>query len=308
MITSRQLEYVRAVARELHFTRAAQVLGIAQPALSQQIRKLERQLGVVLFERSNHRVELTAAGAALLAGAERILADLATVEQELRGWADGTLGRIRLGCLPGLTSRLARVLREFGAACPGVEVELRELTTAEMTLALRAGQLDAAIVARRTDTTETDGDGLVYRSLGIEPLVLISAAAETGPRTGAAPGEPPVPLGTLHGTDLVGYPVGSTVREIVLSALTLAGATPRFRFETRDPAAARALAAFGVAAAIVPRAVAEGPGHPVRIRRLTPEPHWMLTLAWSAERRPGSALATFLDFAGGHPALLMPAS
>ncbi|WP_327069834.1 LysR family transcriptional regulator [Kitasatospora sp. NBC_01250] len=307
MITSRQLEYVRAVARELHFTRAAQVLGIAQPALSQQIRKLERQLGVVLFERSNHRVELTAAGAALLAGAERILADLATVEQELRGWADGTLGRIRLGCLPGLTSRLARVLREFGAACPGVEVELRELTTAEMTLALRAGQLDAAIVARRTDTTETDGDGLVHRSLGIEPLVLISAAP-VGAGAGAAPVEPPVPLGTLHGTDLVGYPVGSTVREIVLSALTLAGATPRFRFETRDPAAARALAAFGVAAAIVPRAVAEGPGHPVRIRRLTPEPQWMLTLAWSAERRPGSALATFLDFAGDHPALLTPAS
>ena len=72
MMGSRQLEYFRAVARELHFTRAAEALQIAQPALSQQIRKLERQLGIALFERNNHRVRLTPAGAALLEHAENV--------------------------------------------------------------------------------------------------------------------------------------------------------------------------------------------------------------------------------------------
>src|SRR5580704_3002429 len=87
MITSRQLEYFRAVARESHFTRAAELLRVAQPALSQQIRKLERQLGVVLFERDHHRVQITAAGAALLDHAERILSDLEAAEQEMLGWS-----------------------------------------------------------------------------------------------------------------------------------------------------------------------------------------------------------------------------
>src|SRR5919108_3306456 len=108
MITSRQLEYLRAVARELHFTRAAATLHIAQPALSQHVRKLEQQLGVTLFERDRHRVELTPAGAALLDHAERILADVAAVDQELRDWAGGIRGRIRLGTARGLASRLAR--------------------------------------------------------------------------------------------------------------------------------------------------------------------------------------------------------
>jgi DNA-binding transcriptional LysR family regulator len=125
------------VARELHFTRAAETLRIAQPALSQQIRKLERQLGVELFERNNHGVELTAAGAALLEGAERILSDLAAVEEEMLGWANGTRGRIRLGSARGLTVRLARLLTAFSEAHPAVEVELREMTTGEMTACTR---------------------------------------------------------------------------------------------------------------------------------------------------------------------------
>lgn len=119
MISSRQLEYFHAVARELHFTRAAEALRIAQPALSQQIRKLERQLGLALFERNNHRVALTPAGEALLGHAERILSDLVAVEDELLGWAGGVRGRIRLGAARGLMVQLACVLAEFCQHHPG---------------------------------------------------------------------------------------------------------------------------------------------------------------------------------------------
>jgi len=110
VITSRQLEYFRAVARELHFTRAAAALNMAQPALSQHIRKLERQLGLTLFERDRHGVALTPAGAALLEHAERILADIAAVDDELHDWAQGVRGVIRLGAARGVMPRLARVL------------------------------------------------------------------------------------------------------------------------------------------------------------------------------------------------------
>jgi DNA-binding transcriptional LysR family regulator len=300
LISSRQLAYVRAVARELHFTRAAETLRIAQPALSQQIRKLERQLGVELFARNNHGVELTAAGAALLEGAERILSDLAAVEEELLGWAHGTRGRIRLGSARGLTVRLARLLAAFSEAHPAVEVELREMTTGEMTAGLHAGRLDAATVAV---SPRLDDARLAYRSLGEEPLVLITAAS-SGPASAgqvsagqASSGQDGVmPVAALDGADLVAYPPGSVVREIVLAALDAAGARPRFRFETRDTGTARALASFGVAAAIVPRSVAEEPGQPVRVMRLDPEPSWTPALAWSALRRPGPALAAFIDF------------
>ena len=125
MITSRQLEYFRAVARELHFTRAADVLNVAQPALSQQIRKLEVQLGVALFERDHHRVALTPAGGALLEHAERILADVEGADQEMRDWATGTRGLVRLGMARALVTPLARRLAEFSVAFPGIEVELR---------------------------------------------------------------------------------------------------------------------------------------------------------------------------------------
>lgn len=293
MISSRQLEYVRAVARELHFTRAAETLRIAQPALSQQIRKLERQLGLTLFERNNRRVELTPPGAALLEHAERILSDLAAVEEEMLGWAKGTHGRIRLGSARGLTSRLAHALTEFCREHPAVEVELREMNTDEMVAGLGAGRLDAATLA----AVPPDNVRLAVHPLGEEPLVLITAPTES-------PGyEDPLPISALDGIDLVTYLPGSAVREIIVSALAAARATPRFRFETRDYSTARALASTGLAAAVLPRSVAEEPGLPVRVVRLTPEPTWTPSLAWSAVRRPTPALAAFIAFAIRHPGL-----
>jgi DNA-binding transcriptional LysR family regulator len=292
MISSRQLEYFHAVARELHFTRAAESLHVAQPALSQQIRKLERQLGLVLFDRDNHRVALTPAGTALLEHAERILADLVTVEEELQGWASGTRGRVRLGVARGLASRLARLLVEFSAAHPGVEVELREESTGAMVSDLYAGQLDVATLASRP---ELDDGRLAYHPLGHEPLVLITGGS------GPLARRRRVPIAALDGLDLVLYSPGSAVREVILSALAESGTSPRVRFETREYGTARALASVGLAAAIVPRAVAEEAGPPVRIVRLEPEPTWSPGLAWSAVRRPAPALTAFLEFAVGHP-------
>jgi DNA-binding transcriptional LysR family regulator len=282
------------VARELHFTRAAAALNMAQPALSQQVRKLERQLGLRLLERDHHRVTLTPAGAALLRHAERILADLAAVEEELLGWSAGTRGRVRLGTARGLAARLVRLLAGFSLAYPGVDVELREESNDAMVSDLYAGLLDVATLAAAPGLDE---GRLVSQSLGQEPLVLVTGGA------GALARRPVVEVTALDGVDLVLYSKGSAVREIIVSALTAAGAQPTFRFETREYATARLLASAGLAAAIMPRSVAEETGPPVRIARLSPEPAWAPVLAWSAVRRPAPALAAFIDFAAGHQGL-----
>jgi DNA-binding transcriptional LysR family regulator len=294
MINSRQLEYFRAVARELHFTRAAEGLGVAQPALSQQIRKLERQLGLQLLERDHHRVAVTPAGEALLEHAERVLADLAVVEDEMLGWSAGIRGRFRLGVARGLSARLARVLAGFSTEYPQVDLELREESNEAMVADLYAARLDVATLAAMP---WPDDGRLVGRPLGREPLVLVTGGAS------ALAHRRVVPVTALHGVDLVLYSKGSAIREIIVSALAAAGAEPTVRFETREYGTARELASNGLAAAILPQAVAEEPGPPVRVARLDPEPGWAPALAWSAIRRPAPALAAFLEFADGHEEL-----
>jgi DNA-binding transcriptional LysR family regulator len=296
MISSRQLEYFQAVARELHFTRAAEALRIAQPALSQQIRKLERQLGLELFERNNHKVALTPAGAALLAHTERILSDLVAVEEEMLGWAGGVRGRIRLGIARGLAGRLALVFAAFASTYPAVEIELQEQNTEEMLAGLHAGRLDVVTLAAPPPASDRS---LVSHPLGAEPLVLV-----TGVQTALAKRHR-LQVKELDGVDLIKYPPGSAVGEIIAGALAAAGATPRVRFETRDYSTARALANVGLAAAIMPRSVARALGPVVHVVELSPEPVWTPALAWSANRRPTPALAMLIDFMVGHPSLAL---
>ena len=294
MINSRQLEYFLAVARELHFTRAAETLHIAQPALSQHIRKLERQLGLALFERDRHRVQITPAGAALRDHAERILSDLSAVDEEMRGWAGGVRGRIRVGTARGVAAPLARLLAAFCKAYPAVDVDLREETTDEMVADLHAGQLDAATLAA---IRAPEAARLAFHPLGSEPLVLVTGSA------GPLAERRRVRIAALDGVDLVLYGPGSAVREVILSAFAAEGASPRVRFETREYSTARILASVGLAVAILPASIAEEPGHAVRIVRLEPEPRWTPSLAWSSQRRPSPTLAAFIDFVVEHSEL-----
>lgn len=287
MINSRQLEYFQAVARELHLTRAAESLRVAQPALSQQIRKLERQLGLPLFERDRHRVGLTAAGRALLTGADRILADLTAVEQEMLGWAGGVRGRIRVGAARGLLPRMAKSLSMFCQVYPCVDLDLREQATDEMMAGLIAGRLDVATLAMPVASGERR---VVSHPLGGEPLVLV-----TGQDTPLAAVKR-VRVGDLSGAELVFYPDDSGVGQVIAEALAAGGVEPRRRFEAREYGTARILASVGLAAAIMPRSIARMPGPAVHIVDLEPEPSWTPSLAWSVTRRPSPAQSAFTEF------------
>jgi DNA-binding transcriptional LysR family regulator len=168
----RALRYFVAVAEELHFTRAAERLYIAQPALSEQIQRLEDELGVELFRRTTRKVELTAAGEEFLAHARRILAEADDALDDAMRAARGETGRIRVGT--GATAGLdlvSRVLRAFREARPLVHVDLRQIDWEDYSGGLLSGRADAAFV-----WLPFRHDELTFAPLHEEPRVAALAA------------------------------------------------------------------------------------------------------------------------------------
>jgi len=144
----RDLRYFVAVAEELHFTRAAEKLYVSQPALSKQIRALERQLGAELFRRDRQGVALTAAGAALLPYAERVLAVWAEGASALAevGAAERSTLVVGMSTSPGRGGLLPAIRSRFTAARPEANIRLRQVSWADPTAGLADGDADVAFV------------------------------------------------------------------------------------------------------------------------------------------------------------------
>ena len=121
----RHLRYFVAVAEELHFRRAAERLHVAQPAVSEQVRKLEEELGVRLFDRTQRSVSLTDSGAAMLEEARRVLRQAEIAQTAARNASERATTRLRIGHLPdSLPSIVARAMQAFGASTPLVQISL----------------------------------------------------------------------------------------------------------------------------------------------------------------------------------------
>lgn len=143
----RHLHYFIAVAEELHFSRAADRLHMAQPPLSQQIRQLEDELGFQLFHRTKRRVELTEAGAAFLAEARQVLQALDHAVEQGRQASRGEVGQLAIGFVSSTAYNiLPPILQAFRRQVPAVTLELQELTTREQVQAVVAGKLDIGFV------------------------------------------------------------------------------------------------------------------------------------------------------------------
>ncbi|GGX76145.1 LysR family transcriptional regulator [Streptomyces hiroshimensis] len=233
----RQLRYFVTVAEELHFGRAAERLVIGQPAVSQQIRRLERELKIELFDRTPRLVRLTTAGQAFLPAARAVLAaedSARAVAAELTG---GGSGIFRLGTITGLGERLDRVLETFREHAPGVRVELVALPVRERLARLADGRLDAVFVRggapasdgasgqdgiARNDMTQGDGDELPRRLLWEDELVAAVPARH-----------PLAEQSTVSFAELAGLPLRLTERrhhpslvDLVLDGCRRAGFEP----------------------------------------------------------------------------------
>ena len=139
----RHLRCFLAVAEELHFRRAAERLGIAQPALSRTIQRLEEELGVTLFDRSNRMVEITRAGQTLLKGAQSVLAGLDQAIADTRRVHLGKIGALRIGYTDfAISGKLPDQLRAFQEAHPDIDLQLRHAVTTDQLQLLDAGDLD----------------------------------------------------------------------------------------------------------------------------------------------------------------------
>ena len=143
----RQIEFVDAVARHGNFTRAANELHVAQPAVSAAIRHLEDELGVRLFERTSRHVALTDAGEAFLSGARRVMAELSDLSDAMREFGQGTRGVLRTSWWHQTDPQMVRYLSDYTTTNPGVEVSIVEWSTSESLAGLRRGELDLAMVA-----------------------------------------------------------------------------------------------------------------------------------------------------------------
>jgi DNA-binding transcriptional LysR family regulator len=143
----RQLRYFVAVAEERHFGRAAKRLRLSQPPLSAQIKGLEEELGVKLFQRSTRQVALTDAGRTFLERAEGILEAVEEAKEAAKGADEGVRGRLEIGFISSATlGLLPPAIRLFRERFEGVEIELRELTSAQQIDALYAGEIRVGLV------------------------------------------------------------------------------------------------------------------------------------------------------------------
>src|SRR6185369_11705098 len=153
----RHLRYFVAVAEELNFRRAAERLHLAQPALSSQIKDLEEELGVRLFDRTTRSVLLTPTGQLFLKEARGILGATVKAEQLVRKAEQGLVGTLRVGVIsPATGPLLAKILRHFHQKYPGVQLSLSSLTSAEQLRRLRAGELDAGLLRPPVNAPELD--------------------------------------------------------------------------------------------------------------------------------------------------------
>jgi LysR family transcriptional activator of glutamate synthase operon len=251
----RQLRYVVALAEERSFTRAASKVLVAQPALSQQIAKLEAELGVPLVDRTTRRVGMTEAGERLVEHARRVLKQVDVAHEELADLAGLRSGRLTIGASQTVGGfDLLGLLATFHRRYPAVDLALREDLSLSLAAQLRADELDLAFI---TIPAGPATEGLDRRVVSSEEMVAVLPPDHELSRRRK------LQVTDLEAQTVVSFRHGATIRRRLDEAAARAGFELRVAFETNEVVRMRALAAAGLAIAILPRTDADQPGPPV---------------------------------------------
>jgi molybdate transport repressor ModE-like protein len=262
------LRLVKAIGDTGSFTGAAAALGLSQPAVSQRVRRLEREAGTALVERSGRRTRLTQAGEVLARHAGAVLATLAAAEEEVAAVAGLRAGRVRLVAFPSSSATLLpRALRLLRDRHPGLQVSFAEAEPPGSLVELREGTYDVALAFSYPGVDvgrgEDDLGGLVAVPLLADPLLVALPADH--PLAGAGA----VDLAALAAdTWIAGCP---RCRGHLLQAAAAAGFAPRVAFATDDYVAMLGLVEAGLGVALVPGLVQRtARQHDVAVRPLEP--------------------------------------
>ncbi|MFM1655572.1 LysR family transcriptional regulator [Brevibacillus sp. B_LB10_24] len=283
----RQIRYVLAVADERSFSRAAARLHLAQPSLSQQIAKLEKDWGVLLFHRFPQQVELTDAGERFVKAARMILDQADGLEREMRAFASGQSGKLLIGSLP-ITGVyvLPPVISAFSSQYPGVELQLIEETSSKLEHLLVSGQLDFCLLTLPIEN----------QSLEIEKAIREEIYLALPPQHQWAQRE------ELDAAELAREPFillkqGQGFRQICLNICEEAGFWPNVVFESSNIQTVQSLVAAGMGVSFAPEMITRSvwSTQPPRYVRLRTRPTRTLIIAYRKDRHLSQPARAFIE-------------
>jgi DNA-binding transcriptional LysR family regulator len=283
----RQLEYFVAVAEERNFTRAAERVHVAQPAVSAQIARLEREVGQRLLDRSRRETRLTAAGDAMLPHARAALSAVANARLAIDELAQLVRGTVTLGTVTSHNVDIPTLLADFHRAHPAVEITLSTDSSDALIDDVQSGALDAAIVSVGSDEVPSGLAVEVVTDEAIEAAVCLDDPWA---------GRTSIGLAGLVERQLIALPIGAGIRAQLERACAAAGLKPRVAFEASTPVALAELAEHGLGVAILPQSVSRS--HPgLAAITIAPELRGRLVFAWRSSGPMSPAARVLVEMA-----------
>jgi DNA-binding transcriptional LysR family regulator len=291
----RHLEYFVAVGAELNFSRAAQRIHVVQSALAASVGRLEKELGVELFDRSKRQIALTAAGEVFFQHAREVMHTAHRARTSVDAFRDQLTGTVTLGTLMSWgTLNLPAALEEFRGSNPLVTVRLQQSLTgsAGHLTAIADGQMDLALVS----ITSPGSQLVALRELMREPMVFVCES------THPLADRRKVELADLAGHDFIHFPPGWGIRRRLDAGFAAAGVHPISAHEVADYAIAAELIRHRLASAILPASAANR-FPDLRTVRLHPSITWTLSIAYAASQHASPAINALIDTLIGHVAV-----
>ncbi|MNS07526.1 HTH-type transcriptional regulator GltC [compost metagenome] len=288
----RQLQYTLQIAEERNFSRAADKLHIAQPSLSQQLSKLEKELGVLLFQRNTSAVELTHAGESFITHARKIVDAVEQLRQEMDDISQLRKGRVVVGSMPITGSHLLPyVLPAFKEAYPEIQITLLEDTSLNLEKLTAGGGTDLSLLSLPLEEAS-----LTFEPIGEERIDLA-----------VPPNHPLATLPTLNSAEqmkllrdesFIVLKKGQGLRTLTIEMCRTAGFEPSVVFESNNIETIQSLVAAGMGITFVPRFIARAKRSeliPVYIPIENPVPSRTLVIAYRKGRYLSKAAEAFIE-------------
>ncbi|MGF7049879.1 LysR family hydrogen peroxide-inducible transcriptional activator [Paenibacillus sp. DS2015] len=290
----RQLQYALQIATERNFSRAAEKLHIAQPSLSQQLSKLEKEIGVKLFQRNTSSVELTHAGAAFMEQAQKIVDAVELLHQEMTDISQLRGGKVVIGSMPITGSHLLPyVLPVFRRTYPDIEIALLEDSSMNLEKLTANGKTDLSLLS-----LPLLEPSLAYEVIGEEKIDLAVPPDHPFALKYANHTLEPIQIEELKDESFIVLKKGQGFRKMTLDLCQQAGFEPKVVFESSNMETIQSLVAAGMGITLVPRFISRAPRTdfvPIYLPLAEPVPSRTLVVAYRRGRYLSKAAEAFID-------------